>query len=66
NGGGPTFIECKTMRMHGHSEHDSARYMAASIDTVRVLKVIGVLQEPQPLLNSAGMPHRLNRGNGSP
>lgn len=27
NGGGPTFIECKTMRMHGHSEHDSAKYV---------------------------------------
>ncbi|MGH7229886.1 MAG: thiamine pyrophosphate-dependent dehydrogenase E1 component subunit alpha [Nitrospiraceae bacterium] len=26
-GGGPTFIECKTMRMHGHSEHDSAKYV---------------------------------------
>ncbi|MBV6517933.1 MAG: pyruvate dehydrogenase [Candidatus Brocadia sp.] len=27
NGGGPAFIECKTMRMHGHSEHDSAKYV---------------------------------------
>ncbi len=26
-GGGPTFIECKTMRMHGHSEHDAAKYV---------------------------------------
>lgn len=26
-GEGPTFIECKTMRMHGHSEHDAARYV---------------------------------------
>ena len=26
-GVGPTFIECKTMRMHGHSEHDSAKYV---------------------------------------
>jgi pyruvate dehydrogenase E1 component alpha subunit len=26
-GQGPTFIECKTMRMHGHSEHDSAKYV---------------------------------------
>ncbi len=26
-GAGPTFIECKTMRMHGHSEHDSAKYV---------------------------------------
>ncbi len=27
NGEGPTFIECKTMRVHGHSEHDSAKYV---------------------------------------
>jgi TPP-dependent pyruvate/acetoin dehydrogenase alpha subunit len=26
-GEGPTFIECKTMRMHGHSEHDAATYV---------------------------------------
>ncbi len=26
-GGGPTFIEAKTMRMKGHAEHDDARYM---------------------------------------
>ena len=26
-GNGPSFIECKTMRMHGHSEHDAARYV---------------------------------------
>ncbi len=27
SGAGPTFIETKTMRMHGHSEHDSAQYV---------------------------------------
>jgi pyruvate dehydrogenase E1 component alpha subunit len=26
-GDGPTFLECKTMRMHGHSEHDPAKYV---------------------------------------
>ena len=26
-GQGPTFIEFKTMRMHGHSEHDPAKYV---------------------------------------
>src|SRR5579885_3375671 len=26
-GEGPSFVECKTMRMHGHSEHDSAKYV---------------------------------------
>ena len=27
SGGGPTFIECKTMRMRGHAEHDDASYV---------------------------------------
>jgi pyruvate dehydrogenase E1 component alpha subunit len=27
SGGGPTFLEFKTMRMHGHSEHDAAKYV---------------------------------------
>ncbi|MFQ5882874.1 MAG: thiamine pyrophosphate-dependent dehydrogenase E1 component subunit alpha [Candidatus Methylomirabilales bacterium] len=26
-GGGPTFIECETMRMRGHAEHDDASYV---------------------------------------
>jgi len=26
-GGGPTLIECKTMRMEGHAAHDDARYV---------------------------------------
>lgn len=26
-GHGPYFLECKTMRMHGHAEHDSAKYV---------------------------------------
>ncbi len=26
-GGGPVLIECKTMRMKGHAEHDDARYV---------------------------------------
>ncbi|RMH37374.1 MAG: thiamine pyrophosphate-dependent dehydrogenase E1 component subunit alpha [Nitrospirae bacterium] len=30
-GEGPTFIECKTMRMHGHSEHDSAKYVPRAL-----------------------------------
>ncbi|MBI4400067.1 MAG: thiamine pyrophosphate-dependent dehydrogenase E1 component subunit alpha [Nitrospirae bacterium] len=30
-GEGPTFIECKTMRMHGHSEHDSAKYVPSEL-----------------------------------
>ena len=27
DGNGPTFLEFKTMRMHGHSEHDAAKYV---------------------------------------
>ncbi len=27
DGEGPSFIECKTMRMHGHSEFDAAKYV---------------------------------------
>jgi TPP-dependent pyruvate/acetoin dehydrogenase alpha subunit len=30
-GGGPTLIECKTMRMKGHAEHDDARYVPKKI-----------------------------------
>jgi pyruvate dehydrogenase E1 component alpha subunit len=30
-GEGPSFIECKTMRMHGHSEHDAAKYVPKEI-----------------------------------
>src|ERR1700681_2828462 len=29
SGGGPTLIECKTYRWHGHSEHDKAFYRTA-------------------------------------
>jgi pyruvate dehydrogenase E1 component alpha subunit len=27
SGGGPTLIECETMRMHGHGAHDDQRYV---------------------------------------
>jgi pyruvate dehydrogenase E1 component alpha subunit len=30
-GGGPTFLEFKTMRMHGHSEHDPAKYVPTEL-----------------------------------
>jgi pyruvate dehydrogenase E1 component alpha subunit len=30
-GAGPTFFEFKTMRMHGHSEHDPAKYVPAEL-----------------------------------
>ncbi len=31
SGGGPAFIECKTMRMKGHAEHDDASYVPKEI-----------------------------------
>jgi len=31
NGGGPTMIECKTMRMLGHAIHDGAEYVPAEL-----------------------------------
>lgn len=30
-GQGPFFLECKTMRMRGHAEHDDARYVPAEL-----------------------------------
>jgi len=30
-GGGPTFIEAKTMRMKGHAEHDDASYVPKGV-----------------------------------
>jgi TPP-dependent pyruvate/acetoin dehydrogenase alpha subunit len=30
-GGGPSFIECKTFRMTGHSAHDAAEYVPAEV-----------------------------------
>jgi TPP-dependent pyruvate/acetoin dehydrogenase alpha subunit len=30
-GKGPTFIECKTMRMRGHAHHDDARYVSSEL-----------------------------------
>ncbi len=31
SGGGPSLIECKTMRMHGHAIHDGAEYVPAEL-----------------------------------
>ncbi len=31
NGGGPFFLECKTMRMTGHAAHDDARYVEPAL-----------------------------------
>src|SRR3954454_22625068 len=32
-GGGPTLIECQTMRMHGHGAHDDMRYVPKELHT---------------------------------
>jgi len=32
-GGGPTLIECQTMRMHGHGAHDDMRYVPTDLRT---------------------------------
>jgi TPP-dependent pyruvate/acetoin dehydrogenase alpha subunit len=32
-GGGPTLIECQTMRMHGHGAHDDMRYVPKELYT---------------------------------
>ncbi|MEW6279931.1 MAG: thiamine pyrophosphate-dependent dehydrogenase E1 component subunit alpha, partial [Candidatus Eremiobacterota bacterium] len=31
SGNGPYFVECKTMRMRGHAEHDDARYVPRAL-----------------------------------
>jgi TPP-dependent pyruvate/acetoin dehydrogenase alpha subunit len=31
SGGGPTLIECETMRMHGHGAHDDMRYVPPEV-----------------------------------
>jgi pyruvate dehydrogenase E1 component alpha subunit len=31
NGGGPTLIECRTMRMHGHGAHDDMSYVPPGV-----------------------------------
>jgi TPP-dependent pyruvate/acetoin dehydrogenase alpha subunit len=31
SGGGPTLIECETMRMHGHGAHDDMRYVSKEL-----------------------------------
>ncbi len=49
-GDGPTFLEFKTMRMHGHSEHDPAKYVPRELlegwkERDPILKTEQLLQE---------------------
>lgn len=52
NGEGPTFIECKTMRVHGHSEHDSAKYVPREL--------LEEWKEKDPILKAKRMLKELN------
>lgn len=61
--GGPTFIECKTMRMRGHAEHDDASYVPRELleewrgrdpieRFVRYLREQGVPEEQQAAVDA--------------
>ncbi len=57
-GEGPTLVECKTMRMRGHSEHDDASYVPRELleewrDKDPIRRLEGVLRE-RGILNEAG------------
>lgn len=54
-GDGPTFIECKTMRMHGHSEHDAAKYVPRELLEEWKLK--------DPILKAEHLLRQLGHGN---
>ena len=56
-GDGPTFIEFKTMRMHGHSEHDSAKYVPREL--------LDEWKKKDPILNAEELLIRLGYGDGT-
>ena len=51
-GEGPTFIEFKTMRMHGHSEHDPAKYVPREL--LEEWKKKDPILKAEQLLNQLG------------
>jgi pyruvate dehydrogenase E1 component alpha subunit len=53
-GDGPTFIECKTMRMHGHSEHDPAKYVPR--------EMLEAWRKQDPILKAEQLLRRLDYG----
>ena len=56
-GDGPTFIEFKTMRMHGHSEHDSAKYVPREL--------LDEWKKKDPILKAEELLIRLGYGDGT-
>jgi pyruvate dehydrogenase E1 component alpha subunit len=51
-GEGPTFLEFKTMRMHGHSEHDPAKYVPREL--LEEWKKKDPILKAEQLLNQLG------------
>ena len=48
DGGGPTLIECQTMRMHGHGAHDDMSYVPPEL-----LRGVGAARPDRPLSRAA-------------
>lgn len=56
-GEGPTFLEFKTMRMHGHSEHDAAKYVPR--------KLLEEWKAKDPILKAEALLRQLQYGDES-
>jgi TPP-dependent pyruvate/acetoin dehydrogenase alpha subunit len=56
-GGGPTFLEFKTMRMHGHSEHDPAKYVPCEL--------LEEWKKKDPILKAEQLLNQLGYGDGA-
>jgi TPP-dependent pyruvate/acetoin dehydrogenase alpha subunit len=56
-GEGPTFLEFKTMRMHGHSEHDAAKYVPREL--------LEAWKAKDPILKAEALLRQLNYGDES-
>jgi pyruvate dehydrogenase E1 component alpha subunit len=56
-GGGPTFLEFKTMRMHGHSEHDPAKYVPCEL--------LEEWKKKDPILKAELLLQQLEYGDGA-
>ncbi|MGE3153958.1 MAG: thiamine pyrophosphate-dependent dehydrogenase E1 component subunit alpha [Nitrospiraceae bacterium] len=57
SGAGPTFLEFKTMRMHGHSEHDPAKYVPREL--------LEEWKRKDPILNAERLLTQLGYGDGA-
>jgi pyruvate dehydrogenase E1 component alpha subunit len=56
-GEGPTFLEFKTMRIHGHSEHDAAKYVPREL--------LEEWKKKDPILNAEHLLKDLGYGEGA-